>query len=677
MRPDDLPLLRTASAPSLTPDGAIAVVAVQRLSTDTDRYPSSLWAVPTDGSPSRRLTSGPGDSAPTVSPDGRLVAFLRAPDKGAPQLTVVGLHGGEPVVITDHRTGAGAARWSPDGTRLAYSTRVPEEGRYGTSEDVGPDAEPPRLVTGNRYRIDGLGYTGDRRQHLFVLDLTTVLDTLDDPTAELATLPLVPHQVTDGDVDDAAPAWSPDGRWLAFVSDRHDSRDDDLRSGVYRVSADGGEVHPVATGDLSVDQVEWVGDDRLLLVAGDLGAEGLAFVGSTPGLFRLDLPQDLPGRPAGPVEGVRLTDLDTDLGEPGSRIVLAGDHVLLSTRDRGAVRLVRLPVDAEPGTAPEVLVDGRRLVRGAAATTDGSVVAVVVSSPERSGDLGVVEDGDVRLLTDLSEPLRATGRVQPLHEREATAPDGYPVHGWVVLPDAEVHGDGPYPVLLNIHGGPYAMYGWTLFDEAQVYAGAGYAVVMCNPRGSAGYGRDHGLAVQGAFGERDADDVLAFLDHVLTNDSLHLDAARVGVMGGSYGGYMTALLTTRTQRFVAAIVERGYLDPETFAGSSDIGWFFPSQYHGTVEAMRAQAPMTHVEQVRTPTLVIHSEADWRCPVEQGQRWYAALRRQGVATELLLFPGEGHELTRAGRPKHRLARFEHVLRWWATHLPVDRAVDTNR
>ena len=156
---------------------------------------------------------------------------------------------------------------------------------------------------------------------------------------------------------------------------------------------------------------------------------------------------------------------------------------------------------------------------------------------------------------------------------------------------------------------------------------------------------------------------------MLENDSLHLDAARVGVMGGSYGGYMTALLTTRTQRFVAAIVERGYLDPETFAGSSDIGWFFPSQYHGTVEAMRAQAPMTHVDQVTTPTLVIHSEADWRCPVDQGQRWYAALRRQGVESELLLFPGEGHELTRSGRPKHRLARFEHVLRWWERHLPV--------
>jgi dipeptidyl aminopeptidase/acylaminoacyl peptidase len=665
MRPEDLDLLRTASAPSLSPDGRLAVVAVSRPSTDTDRYPSALWVVPTDGSPARRLTAGRGDSAPAVSPDGRHVAFLRSPEKGAPQVAVVGLAGGEPVVLTDHRTGAGAPRWSPDGTRLAYSTRVPEQGRYGTDEEVGPDAEPPRLVTTNSYKLDGLGYTQDRHEHLFVLDVAEVLAALDDPAADLPGLPLEQRQVTDGDHDDAAPAWSPDGRWIAFVSDRHEGHDSDLRSGVHRVSPDGGEVHPVALGNLSVDQVEWVDDHRLVLVAGDVGAEGLEFVGANPGLFRVDLPADL----AGPVDGVRLTDLDTDLGEPGSRIAVVGEHVLASVRERGAVRLVRVALDADPGTAPEVLVGGDRLVRGVAATKDGGTVAVVVSAPDRSGDVGVVEDGDVRLLTDLTAPLRATGRVLPVHDLEAPSGDGYPVHGWVVLPDPAEHGEGPHPVLLDIHGGPYAMYGWTLFDEAQVYAGAGYAVLLPNPRGSAGYGRDHGLAVKGAFGEKDADDVLAFLDHALAQDPQHLDAERVGVMGGSYGGYMTALLTTRTERFAAAIVERGYLDPETFAGSSDIGWFFPTQYHGTVEAMREQAPMTHVDRVRTPTLVIHSEADWRTPVDQGERWYAALRRLGVETELLLFPGEGHELTRSGRPKHRLARFEHVLRWWSKHLPV--------
>jgi dipeptidyl aminopeptidase/acylaminoacyl peptidase len=155
----------------------------------------------------------------------------------------------------------------------------------------------------------------------------------------------------------------------------------------------------------------------------------------------------------------------------------------------------------------------------------------------------------------------------------------------------------------------------------------------------------------------------------LIEEFLPLDAERVGVMGGSYGGYMTALLTTRTDRFAGAIVERGYLDAATFTGSSDIGWFFPEQYHGSPEGLVAQSPMSAVGKVTTPTLVIHSEHDWRCPVEQGQRWYAALRSRGIPAELLLFPGEGHELTRSGRPRHRRQRFDHVLRWWAEHLPV--------
>ena len=196
-------------------------------------------------------------------------------------------------------------------------------------------------------------------------------------------------------------------------------------------------------------------------------------------------------------------------------------------------------------------------------------------------------------------------------------------------------------------------------------------MVHGNPRGSAGYGAEHGRAIRGGFGTVDTDDVLALLDAALADPAL--DAGRVGVMGGSYGGYLTAWLTTRTGRFAGAIVERGFLDPVSFVGSSDIGWFFGLEYLGDAAtadgaaAVAAQSPMAHVGAVTTPTLVIHSEQDWRCPVEQGQRWFVELKRRGVQVELLLFPGEGHELSRSGRPSHRRARFEHVLRWWGEHL----------
>ena len=251
-----------------------------------------------------------------------------------------------------------------------------------------------------------------------------------------------------------------------------------------------------------------------------------------------------------------------------------------------------------------------------------------------------------------------------MSERTATAPDGYPVHGWVTTPS----GPGPHPVLLTVHGGPFSQYGWSLFDETQIYVSAGYAVVQCNPRGSSGYGSAHGRVIQGAWGGLDAADVLAFLDAALEDPAL--DAGRVGIMGGSYGGYLTALLLGRTTRFTAAISERAFTDPGSFVGSSDIGWFFPDAYLGTEpDRIAAQSALASAAAITTPTLVIHSEEDWRCPVEQGARLYVELKRRGVPTELLLFPGEGHELSRSGRPRHRLARFEHILRWWARWLPT--------
>ncbi len=635
---------------------------------ETDGYVGGLWVVPTDGGPGRRLTVGHRDTAPTVSPDGHRVAFLRAPEEGPAQIHVTGLDGGEPVRLTDHPLGAGAPVWSPDGTRIAYTARVPEPGRYGTEDEhgkkVAADAEPPRLVSEPSYRRDDLGYTRDRRTHVFVIEVPgEPVAVGEDPP----DLPVIPRQRTTGDSDDTGPTWSPDGKLLAFVSSRHESRESDLRSAVHVVPADGDGPDPdpeaVTAGDLGVDAARWWPDGRILLAAADLGPDGRDFVGRTAELWVSAAPVVAGG---GVVELSRLTreedaQLEVEAGAAG--LVPWGGRVVVQALHRGSVRL--LAVDPDSG-ASEVVLDGA-LVVGAHAAAGGVLVAVA-ATPDRAGDLAVVGDGEAQWVTDVSAGLRAAG-LRPMREVEAASADGYPVHGWVLLPDPLLYGDGPHPLLLNIHGGPFTQYGWGVFDEAQVYAGAGYAVAMCNPRGSAGYGPAHARAIRHAMGTVDADDVLAFLDHVLADDELPLDGQRVGVMGGSYGGYMTALLTTRTDRFAAAVVERGYLDATSFTGSSDIGWFFPEQYHGSPDQMREQSPMGAVDKVTTPTLVIHSEADWRTPIEQGQRWFTALRARGVRTELLIFPAESHELSRSGRPRHRRQRFEHILRWWAEHLPV--------
>ncbi len=668
MLSEHLDLLHAAHGLSLTPDGATAVVPVHRPDLESDSYRGGLWAVPTSGDPVRRLTNGERDGAPVVSPDGQRVAFLRSGEETAPQVHITGIDGGEPMCLTDHPLGAGSPVWSPDGRRLAYSARVPEQGRYGTEGPDGstpkPEAEPARLVTQPAYRMDGLGYTRDRRQHLFVVEVPPV-ETTAGP--DLPSLPLTPRQLTTGDRDDENPAWSPDGSCLAFVSSSHDSRETDLRSAVHLVSADPVEPveEPVAvTGsDLTVSAVGWLPDGRLVLVATEVGADGRDFVGRSGRVWTTREPAD-PGVTQLELLAFTSEDLEID-GGPDALAVVA-DRVVVRALRRGAVCLVS--VDPEASGDPEVVLDGEVVVNHHAASADGSTLVVVAADRERTGDLALVRGRELHWLTDLSARLREAG-VRPRRELEARSSDGYPVHGWVLLPDPALFGEGPHPVLLNIHGGPHAQYDWALFDEAQVYAGAGYAVLMCNPRGSAGYGLDHARAVRHAMGSVDAEDVIAFLDQALADSSLRLDADRQGVMGGSYGGYLTALLTTRTHRFAAAVVERGYLDATSFVGSSDIGWFFPGEYHGTPEAMREQSPMTHVGDVTTPTLVIHSEADWRCPVEQGQRWFTDLRSRGIPTELLLFPGEGHELSRSGRPRHRKQRFDHILRWWGEHLPV--------
>jgi dipeptidyl aminopeptidase/acylaminoacyl peptidase len=647
MRPNDLALLRTPGVPTVSPDGRIAVVAVARPDLEDDEYRSQLWAVPTDASaPARPLTSGHQDSAPAFSPDGRWLAYLSAEPGGRPQICILPTAGGAPRRLTDHHLGAEAPVWSPDSRRLAYAARVPEHGRHGTVDGVGPGAEPPRLITTLNYRRDGVGFLTDRRSQVFVLDLP---EDFEDDTAA----PAEPGQVTTGDFDCSDVTWRPDGAELAFVSARHPRADRDLVRDVYTVRPDGTGLRKVtaSSGDCAFPAYDPTGRHLYVTAVPDLGPDGVDFVARQAVPCRVDAA-------GGALEPLLDPEREHRGDETPATVVVDG-AVLVGVQRRGAVELVRVPLD---GGAPERLVDGPFTVRSFAAA--GGVVVAVVAHDRSAGELIAITPGRRRLLTAFGRRLGETGRLHRMGERTATAPDGYPVHGWVTMPP----GPGPHPVLLTVHGGPFAQYGWTLFDETQVYVSAGYAVVQCNPRGSSGYGSAHGRAIRGAFGELDAADVVAFLDEALEDP--RLDADRVGIMGGSYGGYLTALLVSRTSRFAAAISERAFLDPVSFRGSSDIGWSFPDQYLGTdSERVAAQSAMAGAASITTPTLVIHSEEDWRCPVEQGARLYVELKRRGVPSELLLFPGEGHELSRSGRPKHRLARFEHILRWWAQWLPT--------
>lgn len=655
MKATDLPALHSVSRPTIAPDASCAVVAVTRPDIGADSYVGQLWRVPLDGGSAQRLTRGFRDTAPRFSPDGSLVAFLRAEAKAPPQLYVVLAGGGEPLAVTDQKLGVGGFEWSPDGSRLAFTARVAEPGRYGTVDELGAGAEPPRRFTALKYRANGVGFTPDRRSHVFVVEVPDVSAEPVYPVAPSAeqSKPEQPSavpealQLTRGDADHGGVSWLPDGR-IAFIAALHETADTDLFRDVYAVDPGTPEAEPVSLTEKAFSgQLTHVdADGSLFAIAADVG-DGLDFVGRHAGLHHVT---------EGSVE--RLTDTSIDLTETDA-ISSSGGTVFAQHRTRGRVELVG--VSAE-GTSTvfggDVVVTGHDAV--------GETVVVSFASPSSSGELAVVRDGTTTVLTDFGAHEREPGPVAP-RELTVDARDGYPVHGWVAVPE----GQGPHPVILNIHGGPFAAYTVALFDETQVMVDAGYAVVYCNPRGSAGYGEEHGRIIKNRMGSVDMTDVLDFLDGAVAAHP-SLDGDRVGIMGGSYGGYLTAWTIAHDHRFAGAIVERGFLDPEGFVGTSDIGMFFGDEYVGTERnLMDAQSPQAVVDQVTTPTLVLHSEEDYRCPLPQAERYFAALKRQGIEAELLIFPGENHELSRSGRPRHRLQRFEAVLDWWARFLPVAR------
>ncbi|WP_127475215.1 alpha/beta hydrolase family protein [Microbacterium sulfonylureivorans] len=661
MRAHDIEKLVSVGRPVIAPDGSFAVFATSRPDLVANRGVGQLWRVDLPGGTPRRLTRGTADVGPRLSPDGRTVAFVRGDAKSKPQVWVIPAAGGEPVQATDAVLGVEGFAWSPDGRTIAFVARVPEQGRYGSVEGLDASAEAPRRITGIRWHANGLGYLADRPAHVFVVAApTTDSEPFYEPAPAVRPEGETPpkkqlvaaeaRQLTTGSASYAGLVFTADGAEVLAAVDEIEPAKRDLRTRVVAIAVDGSgerEVLGVAAG-LSLYGLEVAGDGAIALLGHEVGDEGIDFIAPGVGLWLLD-----DGGPR------RLTDAESiDLGEVGSHITPVGDDFLVQDRTRGRVRLVRV---SRAGELTEVL-GGDVEVAGHAAV--GGRIVVAAARPDSYGELLVVENGEVGALTAFGAGAAASGIVAP-RELTVDGRDGYPVHGWVATPE----GDGPFPVILQIHGGPYAAYGIHLFDETQVLVDAGYAVVYSNPRGSAGYGRAHGRSIRQAMGTVDFADVIDFLDGAVAADE-RLDGDRVGIMGGSYGGYLTAWVIAHDHRFAGAIVERGFLDPATFQGTSDIGTFFGDEYVGvSADDIARQSPMAVVDQVTTPTLVIHSELDFRCPLEQATRYYAALKRSGTEAEMLVFPGENHELTRSGQPRHRVERFDAVLDWWTRMLPV--------
>jgi dipeptidyl aminopeptidase/acylaminoacyl peptidase len=626
MQPGDIAKIRTPGSLSLSPDGTRVAFAVSAI--EGSAYVSTLWVAPTDGATApTRLTNGANDSAPRWSPDGATIAFSRLDAQGRRQLFVMPATGGPERQLTDHPLGVGspvtarharaasAAVWSPDGRRLAYTARVPNAAARATVVAQ----RSARL----RYRTDGSGYTVNTPSHVFVTDLSGRTT-----------------QLTDGDCEYWDVSWH--GEHLLAATARHDTRDLDEAQDVVVIGPDG-EIRQLTRTSTTVNLPTAASDNVYFVGIGDLGAELNDARGRNVGLWRVPFAGGAP---------TRITDAESiDLDDGRTRPLAVSANVLGATLDRGAIRLVSI---ADDGATTE-LIGGRRCV------TDydraGGLIVAVVTDATSAGEVIALGDGVETKLTDFGS---LTG-LRPMTGISATAPDGYPVHGWLMTPP----GPGPHPVLLLIHGGPDWQFQYQLFDEAQVYASR-YAVVLANPRGSAGYGEAHARAIKGRLGTVDADDLMALFDVVAARPDI--DAARAGVLGGSYGGFMTAWLAAHHgERFRAAICERAVFAWDSLLGTSDIGHTMTSMVGTDPAKWPAQTPLAHASKIRIPLLILHWEGDLRVPFEQAQRMFAALRAQRAPVELMVFPGGDHGVSRGGPPDHRVMRFEVILEWFERHL----------
>ncbi len=638
MRPDDLPRFSSVSDPNLHPDGVRVAFVVSTMNLDDDRYDRQVWLW--DGTEARPFTAGPGDGRPRWSPDGSQLVFLRSGtgEGDVPQVAVMPAGGGEASVVTEFPLGATEAEWSPDGSRLAV-VGVSWAGEWADLEDD-ERKKHPRRITRFGYRADNLGWLHDRRSNVYL-----VTPAGGDPVA-----------LTEGDDFDSGVSWRPDGGAVAFLSARHEDRGKDSGNQPWEVPAAGGEA--VALADVGIwGNVSYRPDGVVHL----LGLDDRWAWPSTVGLWRID-----DGVPVPVATGIdrSLTSGHPPATPPGPQWLASGGCFTV-LEDSGRLEVASISPEGELSR----VLGGDRLIHGISSRSDGSAFAFATTSPTDPGELWWWEGGEERVLTSLNAPARAElNLVEPEHFRITR--DETELDVWVLLPP----GDEPVPGLLNIHGGPATQYGFGFFDEFQMYASAGYAVVACNPRGSSGKGHDFVRVPVGRWMEDrppDLEDVLGALDAALERYP-RIDAGRLGIMGGSYGGFMTTRIIAVDHRFSSAVPERGLYSFTSFLGTSDIGFRFPQMYLGGLEvgewdAVHRAGSLARAHDITTPCLIVHSETDLRCPVEQAEQLFTILAANGVEVEMLRFPGGSHELSRSGKPRHRKARFEAIIEWHNRHL----------
>lgn len=674
---EDLYKINVVSDPSGSPDGKQVAYVVTTPDQERDGYRSAIWIAPVGRGQPWMLTSGAfRDTSPRWSPDSRSIAFVSdrplmrqpasgenkdekakgeksattAKDKQANQIWIIGVAGGEARQLTAQPHGAESPVWSPDGTTIAFIAQ--------TDAPVGDDDREPiadeRVVRKIRYRFNGAGYL-DRFRHLFTI-----------PAGGGDA-----HQLTNGDANDGQPAWTPDSKTIVFVSNRRDDRERSAAATIFAIDRNGGDARQLANDDASFGEPVVSPDGQRVAFTGHLDFRG----GSSKNVRLWSAPL------AGGEQLNHTPAFDRSIGDDGMSDVYFGgdsrpwwhthDTMRALSASEGATSIVE--IDLKTHESRTVIGGKRRIIACTPVGHDRVVFAAGDMSHPFELYSADADGGNERRLTHHNDSwLHEVALSDPV-ELAVNGTDGRPIQAWV-LPPFGFKGDASerHPLILQIHGGPHAMYGYAMFHEMQLMAAKGYAVLFGNPRGSVGYGEEFAATTRGRWGESDMPDVMAEVDAAQALG--WIDPDRLGVTGGSYGGYLTNWIVGHTDRFKAAVTQRCVSNFYSFFGTSDIGYDFGEHEFGGLPwsdsaKLLTHSPISYVDRITTPLLIIHSEQDLRCPIEQAEQMFTALKFLNREVEFVRIPEENHELSRSGTPSRRLARLHHLTGWFDRHMPA--------
>lgn len=658
--PEDLYRFQVLSGPAISPDGKNIIFSVQRVDKKTEKKYSNLWVVPTESGEPRQFTYGDHvDVSPVWSPDGTQIAFLstRGSAEKPPQIYILPVFGGEARPLTSLDAEINQMIWSPDGKKLYCAIRKQDKEAVDRAKDpqLSKISTPVRHYDRLFYKLDGYGYLPLERTHIWSVDAQT------GKAAQLTDSPVF---------DESELALSPDGKTLAFFSNRSANPDNtpDLID-LYLMPVKGGDFTKIETPAGAKEMPAFSPDGKWIAYFGQEGIgqgwknEGLWIVpadGSAPAKC-LTAPYDLH------CSSWTINDIGAAVTNPP---IWSTDSQTLyfPVMKHGASLMMRV---AATGGDP-VLINGEKgVVFAVSMDRARSKMAFLYGDFTDPGQLYVrdLSSGKEKMLTRFNRDFLDKITLGEVEEVWFKGPDANDLQGWILKPPG-FDASKKYPSVLEVHGGPLTQYGFFFMHEFYAIAAQGFVVYFCNPRGGRGYGEKHAQAISGNWGDRDWADISAFTDYV--EKLPYIDSARMGITGGSYGGYMTVWAIGHTTRYKAAVSQRCVSNFASMWGSSDFNWSFEQELNNKppfedLDYFWKHSPIAYIGNAKTPTLVIHNEMDHRCPIEQSEQVFVALKRLGVETEFVRFPEEFHGLSRNGRTDRRILRLNHITNWFKKYL----------